>query len=146
MNKILKRKNKKGFTLMEMLIVIGIIAILIAIAIPTFSSSQKKAKYTADLANVRSWYAEQISKKLSDDTYVLGTGEANLKAKLQFSSDATITLTPSSPVAATLPEDFAVTYDPNGDAKDEGGYKATTFPTPVTKSETTPETKTEAGS
>lgn len=33
MNKMRKMKNKKGFTLMEMLIVVAIIAILIAIAI-----------------------------------------------------------------------------------------------------------------
>ena len=44
MNKMRKMKNKKGFTLMEMLIVVAIIAILIAIAIPTFASSLNKAK------------------------------------------------------------------------------------------------------
>ena len=31
-------KNRKGFTLMEMLIVVAIIAILVIIAIPTFNS------------------------------------------------------------------------------------------------------------
>ncbi len=36
MQKLFKRKNKKGFTLAEMLAVIGIIAIILAIAIPTF--------------------------------------------------------------------------------------------------------------
>lgn len=33
-----RRVNKKGFTLMEMLIVVAIIAILIAVAIPVFSA------------------------------------------------------------------------------------------------------------
>ena len=52
-----KFTNKKGFTLMEMLIVVAIIAVLVAIAIPTFTSSQNKAKAGVDLANIRSGYA-----------------------------------------------------------------------------------------
>lgn len=38
-----RRVNKKGFTLMEMLIVVAIIAILIAVAIPVFSAQLHKA-------------------------------------------------------------------------------------------------------
>ncbi len=49
----MKKMNKKGFTLMEMLIVIAIIAILIAIAIPTFTSALEKSKQKTDLANAR---------------------------------------------------------------------------------------------
>ena len=77
-----KFTNKKGFTLMEMLIVVAIIGILIAIAIPTFSNALTKARISADEANVRSYYAEVMTnymlkdsadkdKKLSD--YVTGT-------------------------------------------------------------------------
>jgi type IV pilus assembly protein PilA len=51
---LVKMRNKKGFTLMELLIVVAIIAILAAIAIPTFSSSLTKAKNAADVANARS--------------------------------------------------------------------------------------------
>lgn len=52
-----KFTNKKGFTLMEMLIVVAIIAILIAIAIPTFNNALNKAKVGTDTANIRSGYA-----------------------------------------------------------------------------------------
>lgn len=48
-----KMKNKKGFSLMEMLIVVAIMIILVAVAIPTFSSQLKKANKTADEANLR---------------------------------------------------------------------------------------------
>ena len=51
------RKNKKGFTLMEMLIVVAIIAVLVAIAIPVLSNNLHKAKVAADWANVRALYA-----------------------------------------------------------------------------------------
>ena len=64
MNKMRKMKNKKGFTLMEMLIVVAIIAILIAIAIPTFASSLNKARVATDEANIRSGYAEVMTEVL----------------------------------------------------------------------------------
>lgn len=60
------RTNKKGFTLAELLIVVAIIAVLVAIAIPIFSSQLTKAKQAADNANVRAAYAEAVSKCLSD--------------------------------------------------------------------------------
>lgn len=61
MRKLMNKKlNKKGFTLMEMLIVVAIIAILIAIAIPTFTGAVNKARVAADEANLRAYYAEQI--------------------------------------------------------------------------------------
>ena len=53
-----KFTNKKGFTLMEMLIVVAIIAILVAIAIPTFAGQLDKARQATDAANIRVAYAE----------------------------------------------------------------------------------------
>ena len=50
-------KRNRGFTLMEMLIVVAIIAVLAAIAIPVFNGSLHKAKVAADMANVRAYYA-----------------------------------------------------------------------------------------
>ena len=49
-----KFQNKKGFTLVEMLIVVAIIAILIAVSIPLVSTSLEKARQAVDDANERS--------------------------------------------------------------------------------------------
>ena len=46
-------KNKKGFTLIELIVVIAILAILAAIAIPTFSGITSEADAKVDLANAR---------------------------------------------------------------------------------------------
>lgn len=62
-----KIKNTKGFTLMEMLIVVAIIAILVAIAIPTFTAQLEKAREAADIANIRSAYAEAMVQYLDSD-------------------------------------------------------------------------------
>ena len=52
------KMNKKGFTLIEMLVVIAIIAILVAIVIPTVTNATEKAKQATDLANIRSMVAQ----------------------------------------------------------------------------------------
>ena len=72
-----KIKNTKGFTLMEMLIVVAIIAILIAIAIPTFTAQLEKAREAADIANIRSAYSEAMVKYLDGATKADGTDDTS---------------------------------------------------------------------
>ena len=45
---MIKRNNKKGFTIVELVIVIAVIAILAAVLIPTFAGIIKKANISAD--------------------------------------------------------------------------------------------------
>ena len=49
-----KMLNKKGFTLAELLIVVAIIAVLVAISIPVFTSQLKKSEIAVTEANIRS--------------------------------------------------------------------------------------------
>lgn len=65
-----KLQSKKGFTLMEMLIVVAIIAVLVAIAIPVFNGALTKSKEAADVANVRATYAEWQTAMLTENTKV----------------------------------------------------------------------------
>lgn len=60
-----KMKKSKGFTLIEMLVVIAIIAVLVSIIIPTVSSATGKAKAAADAANARSIKAEIVTQLLT---------------------------------------------------------------------------------
>jgi len=48
-----KEKNEKGFTLVELMVVVAIIGVLTAIAVPVYNNSQRKARFNAHLANVR---------------------------------------------------------------------------------------------
>lgn len=61
------KRNKRGFTLGELLIVVAIIGVLVAISIPIFKGRLDKAKETTCLANRRSLYSEVANGYLGGD-------------------------------------------------------------------------------
>ena len=84
------REDRKGFTLMELLIVVAIIAVLVAILIPVFNSSLVKAKEAADVANLRSAYAEAQIAILTDGDEVDDAWEAaycNVEDAMNYADD-----------------------------------------------------------
>ena len=52
------KENKKGITLAELLIVVAIIAVLVAISIPIFTSQLEKSRDAVSISNIRAAYAE----------------------------------------------------------------------------------------
>ena len=64
----MKKNNKKGFTIVELVIVIAVIAILTAVLIPTFTSATQKAKESAALQEARNEYSLYASALLEDET------------------------------------------------------------------------------
>lgn len=67
------RTEREGFTLAELLIVVAIIAVLVAIAIPVFSAQLEKSREATDAANIRAAYAEAMTAALQSND---GTGSA----------------------------------------------------------------------
>ena len=83
MNRMSKKLNKKGFTLAELLIVVAIIAVLVVVSVPIFSSKLEKAREAAAVANMRAAKAVAASMYLSgeieaDTPYFYDAAEGNL--------------------------------------------------------------------
>ena len=84
--KILKKKDEKGFTLIELMIVIAIIGILAAIAIPQFSSYRKRAFNSAAQSDLKNTATAQEAYYVDNQAY---TTHGNLT--LNTSENVTLT-------------------------------------------------------
>ena len=62
----MKKMNKKGFTIVELVIVIAVIAILAAVMIPTFGGIIKKANQSSVQQTAASLYKQAIALDLAD--------------------------------------------------------------------------------
>ena len=66
----MNKTNKKGFTLAELIIVVAIIAVLVAIAIPVFTAQLEKSREAVDAANIRASYAQIMADAITSDETV----------------------------------------------------------------------------
>ena len=104
-----KLMNKKGFTLMEMLIVVAIIVILVAISVPVFTSQLSNAKKATDDAN------ERAAKGLATTMYLaeaITFDENATSATLYYDADKGILVDEKEDV---LDETGEVGYGQHGD-------------------------------
>ena len=101
----MKKSNKKGFTIVELVIVIAVIAILAAVLIPTFSNVIEKANESAALQAAKNAYTEY----LADNTQRIVAGK-NLVIKY---NDYYATVTDNklnATVTKTVPENLSTAY------------------------------------
>ncbi len=92
MNEVMRKKlqNKKGFTLAELLIVVAIIAVLTAIAIPVFAAQLEKSREATDMANLRAAYAEVVADYLSTGSGASATVTARQKDSTWHDGNGTL--------------------------------------------------------
>ncbi|MDD6195715.1 MAG: prepilin-type N-terminal cleavage/methylation domain-containing protein [[Clostridium] aminophilum] len=81
-------RERKGFTLAELLIVVAIIGVLVAIAIPIFTAQLEKSRDAVSAANARAAYAEAAVAKLNQET--VGRAEYNEPAKTVTVNDVVV--------------------------------------------------------
>ena len=87
-------RNKKGFTLIEMLVVIAIIAVLVTIIIPTIDNSTIKAKAATDAANLRTVLGDL-------NVHVVG-GDMTVQEIIDSSMNPTSTMDPNAQLNAVF--------------------------------------------
>ena len=83
--------NKKGFTLIELMIVVAIIGILAAIAIPNFMAYQCKAKQSEAKGNLGNLRTMQEAYFAENDTY--GNAIANIGFSTKGDNRYTVSIT-----------------------------------------------------
>ncbi len=66
---MLRKRNRKGFTLIELMIVVAIIGILAAIAIPNFLKFQAKSKQSEAKTNLKAIYTAETGYYGENNTY-----------------------------------------------------------------------------
>ncbi len=72
----MKKNNKKGFTLVELVIVVAVMAVLVAVAIPVVSSITSSAETAVDKSNART--IESILKLAQAEAAKSGDGAGTL--------------------------------------------------------------------
>ena len=105
----LRKSDEKGFTLIELMIVIAIIGILAAIAIPNFISYRKRGYNAAANADIKNAYTAAQA-YFSD--YPNGNITGPILQSYGYKSTASVTLTPTGSSQSGL---ALTTVHANGD-------------------------------
>ena len=106
------RKNEKGFTLAELLIVVAIIGVLVAISIPIFTSQLEKAREATDAANLRAAYAEVSADAVLNDGSSAKTVKVDQKqTKAGWETNSDLPFEVKAPAASASEEYWTVQWD-----------------------------------
>ena len=112
-----KQKNEKGFTMVELIIVIAIMGIIGAMLVPAYNTMTVKARLSTDVASVKtlsrtaeSYRAEQAQAPVADGNDQLTALCTNLKAKGYLTGDVTFMIKNPAPKLKVVTTDGVTKY------------------------------------
>lgn len=123
----MKKQTKKGFTLVELVIVIAVIAILSAILIPTFGNVISQAKENAAQEDARTAYQQILIDYSSDDVVTDEKNTAYILVGVTVESNKISAATVYSFKNGTLKKEAALTDDLKVDVVSASLTKTTKF-------------------
>lgn len=127
--KMQTKKEKRGFTITELVIVIAVIAILAAVLIPTFSNVINRANESAAMQEARSEWSnfqpEVAERTAADNDFIIVYQNGDNAAELFEVVDGQFQTTPLATTVATWASE-TVTLVPGGKY---GGKEATSIDT-----------------
>lgn len=116
-----KLRRDGGFTLVEMLIVVAIIAILIAVSIPMIGTALESSRHAVDQANIRDAVAlanielltnETLNKGGTETTYTYCVDPTSHQGTLESGTSPTNALTASCTCGGHVTDPLKVTINP----------------------------------